>query len=63
MVKQPLKRTVQEWYSEDVMSPSHWESTDPQRRKEMRDFDSINEDHNAIANLPMEPMIKKVYQP
>lgn len=60
MAKQPNNRTVQEWYSEDIMSPSHWENTDPQRRKEMRDFDAINEDHNAMSNLPGQEMIKKV---
>lgn len=40
------------------MSGGHYEGRDARRHQEMRDAGMIHEDHNAIANMPQEVMIK-----
>ena len=57
-MQQDLKSNERVTYINDVLGTEHFSGTDPRRRRELHDFNIINEDHNAIANLPTNFMHK-----
>lgn len=46
----------------DVMSHAFYSNVDPRRRQELKDSQMIGEDHNAMANLPTEPIHREYNQ-
>lgn len=40
----------------------HYAGAEPRRRQEMEDMGMIHEDHNAVANLPQNVMMKPYYK-
>jgi hypothetical protein len=45
-------------YRRKGMSGEHYAGAEPRRRQEMEDAGMIHEDHNAVANLPQNVMMK-----
>jgi hypothetical protein len=41
-----------------MMHEEHYAGAEPRRRQEMEDAGMIHEDHNAVANLPQDVMMK-----
>lgn len=57
-MQEDLKKSERVNYRKDILAIQHYAGTDPRRRQELMDFNIINQDSNAIANMPTSPQIR-----